>query len=146
MSGFFGRRRALGAVLATIPLVATAALAAPQAGAAQTADGDSFRSVIDETLSVPTGTDDGNPGTRVPTNYRPLHTGLDNPRQIALTVNGGLVVAEAGHGGRHCIGSGGNQTCIGFTGSVSVFRGQRHQVMGGLHLGCRLRRFLRHRC
>ncbi len=136
MSGSIGRRRALGAALATIPLVATAALAAPQAGAAQSADGDSFRSVIDKTLSAPTGTDTGNPGTRVPTSYRPIASGLDNPRQISLTVNGGLVVAEAGHGGRHCVGSGQDATCIGFTGTVSVYRdGHRREVMTGLISG-----------
>ncbi len=132
MSGFFGRRRAFGAVLATLPLAA-AAVVAPQVGAAASADGDGFRAVIDKTLSEPTGTDTGDAGTRVPTAYRPIATGLDNPRQLALTVNGGLVVAEAGHGGRHCMG---DDTCIGFTGSVAVYRdGHRREVMSGLISG-----------
>lgn len=135
MSGFFGRRRAVATVLATVPLAASAVLA-PQPGAAAPADGAGLRSVIDNTLSEPTGADTGAAGTRVPTAYRPRATGLDNPRQISLTVNGGLVVAEAGHGGRHCVGSGQNQTCVGFTGTVSVYRGgHRREVMTGLISG-----------
>lgn len=46
-------------------------------------------------------------------------SGLNNPRQLSFDPNGRLLVAEAGRGGSHCIGSGNNQTCIGTTGSIS---------------------------
>lgn len=49
--------------------------------------------------------------------------GLNNPRQVALTETGSLLVAEAGRGGSTCVASPGgetaNETCIGYTGSVS---------------------------
>ncbi|MDG6106634.1 ScyD/ScyE family protein [Dactylosporangium aurantiacum] len=49
--------------------------------------------------------------------------GLNNPRQISVTDVGGLLVAEAGRGGTQCVSSPGgettNETCIGYTGSVS---------------------------
>jgi hypothetical protein len=48
--------------------------------------------------------------------------GLNNPRQISITHNGSLLVAEAGSGGDKCIVYGGSPdglTCIGPTGSIS---------------------------
>ena len=51
--------------------------------------GDGLRALVDQTLSAPIGRDVGNPGVRVPTDYRRIQTGLDNPRQIALTRAGG---------------------------------------------------------
>jgi hypothetical protein len=48
--------------------------------------------------------------------------GLNNPRQISITQNGSLLVAEAGSGGDKCITYGGSPdglTCFGPTGSIS---------------------------
>ncbi|MBA2638793.1 MAG: ScyD/ScyE family protein [Nocardioidaceae bacterium] len=139
MSHTSGRKRVVAVALSAFPLAA-ASVFSPQAAALPTADdGSGLSGVIGETLSLPTGSDAGNPGVRVPTSYRPLHTGLDNPRQISLTTNGGLVVAEAGHGADRddrCVGEGGGTVCVGFTGSVSVYRdGRRREVMGGLISG-----------
>ena len=87
-----------------------------------------LESLVDETLAAPTGTDVGNPGVRVPTDYRRIHTGLDNPRQIALTRAGALVVAEAGHGSyrdENCQG----QMCAGYSGQLVVFRNGHKRVI-----------------
>jgi hypothetical protein len=45
--------------------------------------------------------------------------GLNNPRQIQIGWDGALYIAEAGHGGSTCIGSGEDETCVGLTSSVS---------------------------
>jgi glucose/arabinose dehydrogenase len=57
---------------------------------------------------------------------------LNNPRQV--TVNDGAVyVAEAGTGGDTCFGTGQNQACVGFTGSVTeVDRHGAERVQTGL--------------
>ena len=52
-------------------------------------------------------------------------SGLDNPRDLAFGPNGRLYVAEAGHGGRHCLDPG---TCIGFTSKISIVQIGKHQV------------------
>jgi hypothetical protein len=70
--------------------------------------------------------------------HRVILSGLDNPRQLSLTPNGAaLVVAQAGHGGRHCVGSGEDQTCIGRTGAVTKIKlgGRGRDVMTGLLSG-----------
>jgi hypothetical protein len=55
--------------------------------------------------------------------HRVILSGLDNPRQLSLTPSGkALVVAQAGHGGRSCVGSGEDQTCIGRTGAVTKIK------------------------
>jgi hypothetical protein len=57
---------------------------------------------------------------------------LNNPRQIAVDGRT-LYVAEAGTGGDQCIGEGEDQTCIGFTGSVTRVRDDRvRRVQTGL--------------
>ncbi|SCF17306.1 hypothetical protein GA0074695_3980 [Micromonospora viridifaciens] len=55
-------------------------------------------------------------------------TGLDNPRGLAVTPDGVVLVAEAGRGGQGpCIVGGQDQTfCLGATGAVTAIRG-RHQ-------------------
>lgn len=50
-------------------------------------------------------------------------SGLDSPRGIAF-MNGGLFVAEAGHGGPTCMGG----VCVGGTGQVSRVNVQNHSV------------------
>lgn len=47
--------------------------------------------------------------------------GLDNPRQISFTPQGGLLVAEAGTGGSTCyaVDARGDLQCVGDTGSIS---------------------------
>lgn len=66
-------------------------------------------------------------------------SGLDNPRQLNLTPNGDVIVAEAGHGSynsANCSGSGGNRTCVGRTGSViRIHNGHAHTVISGLLSG-----------
>jgi hypothetical protein len=44
-------------------------------------------------------------------------SGLDNPRDLAFGPTGRLFVAEAGHGGKHCLAPG---TCVGFTSKISL--------------------------
>ena len=50
-------------------------------------------------------------------------SGLNNPRQLALTPTHGLLVGEAGRGGDSCValpeGAESPETCVGMTGSVS---------------------------
>jgi hypothetical protein len=43
---------------------------------------------------------------------------LDNPRQLGLTSDRTLVIAESGRGGSDCVGG----TCVGTTGAVSIVR------------------------
>ena len=128
------RTRVLGVALATLPLVATAALAAPQAGASASR-GDGFRAAVNKTLAAPSGRPAGNPGVRVATDYRLIHSGLDNPRQISLTRGGGLIVAEAGHGSYNedrCQGG----TCVGYSSQVTLFRnGHKRTIMDHLISG-----------
>lgn len=49
--------------------------------------------------------------------------GLDNPRQLSLTPNGRLLVAQAGHGSykpAQCVGEGDETQCVGSSGKVTV--------------------------
>lgn len=45
--------------------------------------------------------------------------GLNNPRQVWRDSSGKLFVAEAGSGGRSCMGTGEEEQCIGTTGSIA---------------------------
>lgn len=47
-------------------------------------------------------------------------SGLNNPRQLSMTSDGVLLVAEAGKGGTSCTGEGEQQMCVGTSGSVSA--------------------------
>jgi len=81
---------------------------------------------------------DGGAGVTVTT----VAQGLDNPRGLTFGTSGELFVAEAGNGAepgsKECVPSGpeGNpeeQTCVGFTSSVSMIdRRGVHKVIGGL--------------
>jgi hypothetical protein len=77
------------------------------------------------------GAAQGTPGHRV------ILSGLDNPRQLSLTPNGDLLLAQAGHGGRKCTGKGENKTCVGHTGAVTRINlgGRSHDVVTGLLSG-----------
>ena len=70
--------------------------------------------------------------TSAPTaTMRTVVSGLDNPRGLAFGENGRLFVAEAGHGGKTCIGG---QTCVGFTSGISavnVAQGTARRVVSG---------------
>ena len=62
-------------------------------------------------------------------------SGLDNPRDLAFAGDGKLYVAEAGHGGRTCVGPAGGQTCVGFTSGISrvnVTRSSSRRIVSGL--------------
>lgn len=62
-------------------------------------------------------------------------SGLDNPRHVALASDGTLYVAAAGKGGRACMGSGENQSCIGYSGRIAAIApgaGRARTVQGGL--------------
>lgn len=50
-------------------------------------------------------------------------SGRDNPRQLSLTPARKLLLAEAGHGGKQCSGTGDNRTCIGATSKLTLIRG-----------------------
>ncbi|MCZ2860710.1 ScyD/ScyE family protein [Blastococcus sp. VKM Ac-2987] len=52
----------------------------------------------------------------------PVARQLDNPRQLGLTDDGVLVIAESGTGGDDCAVVGGEQVCVGTTGAVSIVR------------------------
>ncbi|MDP5182568.1 ScyD/ScyE family protein [Blastococcus sp. BMG 814] len=52
----------------------------------------------------------------------PVARNLDNPRQLDLTDDGVLVIAESGTGGRNCAGEGEDAVCVGTTGAVSIVR------------------------
>jgi hypothetical protein len=47
---------------------------------------------------------------------------LDNPRQLGLTSDGVLVIAESGTGGPNCAAVAGETVCVGTTGAVSIVR------------------------
>ena len=58
-------------------------------------------------------------------------SGLDNPRDLAIGPNGGLYVAEAGHGGPNC---GPDGTCVGKSSAITrinVAAGTKHRVVRG---------------
>jgi len=72
---------------------------------------------------------------------RVIATGLDNPRQLSYD-NGQLYVAEAGRGGKKCLGGGpeSDETCIGTTAAVTkVFwdggAWKHYRVVDGLPSG-----------
>ena len=48
--------------------------------------------------------------------------GLDNPRQLDLTRNGVLIIAESGTGGKDCADVEGDSVCVGTTAAVSAVR------------------------
>lgn len=56
--------------------------------------------------------------------HKVIADGLDNPRQLTITPDRRLVVAEAGHGSGDdppvCVGEGEEQQCVGHTGKVTV--------------------------
>lgn len=54
-------------------------------------------------------------------------SGLDNPRDLDFGPDGSLYVAEAGHGGKHCLDGGPEgRTCIGFTSGISTVNTGAH--------------------
>lgn len=67
-----------------------------------------------------------NPAAQV--SARPVMTGLDNPRGLAVDRDGTLYVAEAGKGGSGpCLTLRGQSACFGRTGAVSRLREGRHE-------------------
>jgi len=58
-------------------------------------------------------------------------SGRDNPRQLSLTPSGRLLLAEAGHGGKKCSGTGDNRTCIGATSKLTVIRHGHARTVAG---------------
>ncbi|MGY1883858.1 MULTISPECIES: ScyD/ScyE family protein [unclassified Blastococcus] len=52
----------------------------------------------------------------------PVARHLDNPRQLDMTENGILVIAESGTGGDDCAVVDGDEVCVGTTGAVSIVR------------------------
>ncbi|MDN3024541.1 ScyD/ScyE family protein [Streptomyces sp. S.PB5] len=70
------------------------------------------------TAGIAPATASGGSGAGKPT-VRVIATGLDNPRQLSYD-SGHLYVAEAGRGGKKCIGEGPEgETCIGLSSAVS---------------------------
>ncbi len=62
-------------------------------------------------------------------------THLDNPRKLAVGVDGSVYVAEGGHGGRTlCLGAAPNRICVGSTGAVVrvAANGVKTNVVTGL--------------
>jgi len=65
----------------------------------------------------------------------PVASGLDNPRGVAFLPNGTLAVAEAGHGGDVCLGTGGTPPCLGTSSQVSAVdlaTGSHTPIVSGL--------------
>lgn len=61
-------------------------------------------------------------------------SGLDNPRGLAFGPEGGLYVAEAGHGGSECMPGGptGGTNCVGFTSGISeIDASGAHKILSG---------------
>ncbi|MFI5677902.1 ScyD/ScyE family protein [Streptomyces cellulosae] len=92
------------------------------------------------TTGIGPATATGGPGGGKPV-VRVIATGLDNPRQISYD-HGHLYVAEAGRGGKKCIGAGpeSEQTCIGLTSAVTKVywdggAWQHYRVVRGLPSG-----------
>ncbi|MCF6506352.1 ScyD/ScyE family protein [Blastococcus sp. MG754426] len=52
----------------------------------------------------------------------PVARHLDNPRQLDMTSDGVLVIAESGTGGDDCAEVDGETVCVGTTGAVSIVR------------------------
>lgn len=103
-------------------LVATASVAALAAA-----------SVLPQTVNATSETE-----ARV-AKHRVIASGLDNPRQLNLTPNGRLLVAQAGHGSYNpdnCVGSEQEGFCVGRSGHVSVVRDHKtRDVMSHLLSG-----------
>lgn len=58
---------------------------------------------------------------------------LNNPRQVEVTPDGVVLVAEAGRGGSKCLRRAGGELCYGFTSSVTRVRaGKVKRVVSGL--------------
>lgn len=65
----------------------------------------------------------------------PVASGLDNPRGVAFLPNGTLAVAEAGHGGDVCFGTGGTPPCLGTSSQISAIdlaTGSHTPIVSGL--------------
>jgi hypothetical protein len=104
--------RRLAAAAGTLALIGAAAAVAPaQVDAATSSGPDLARHVV-------------------------MQSGLDNPRQLQRLITGDFLVAEAGHGSNdpdNCVGSGGDEICVGKTGKVvRVRNGHANLVMSGL--------------
>ena len=73
------------------------------------------------------------PAVAAPPGVHTVVSHLNNPRGLAIDGAGHIWIAEAGAGGTHCQGSGGNATCVGLTASVSmVDHGALTRVVRGL--------------
>ena len=66
-----------------------------------------------------------------------MATGLDNPRGLAVTPDGAVLVAEAGTGGDECVDVGSPgvpfEVCFGLTGAITrIAQGQQERIVTGL--------------
>lgn len=91
------------------------------------------------TAGIAPATASGGQGSAKPV-VRVIASGLDNPRQLSYD-DGRLYVAEAGRGGKKCIGEGPEgETCIGLTSAVTKIywdggAWRHHRVVRGLPSG-----------
>jgi hypothetical protein len=89
--------------------------------------------VIAAVVLVQLATGSGDTGTGT---VSVLAKGLNNPRGVAIGPDGSVFVAQAGAAGKQCQGSGEEQMCLGFTGSIDrVAGGTRTRYAAGFASG-----------
>jgi sugar lactone lactonase YvrE len=106
--------RKRSAVRAGLTTFAVLLLAAVIAGAATAGEGDRHKG--DHDAGKQAAETHAAAATSAAVTTTTIATGLDNPRDLAFGPDGGLYVAEAGHGGPYCIPG---DTCVGYTSRIS---------------------------
>jgi hypothetical protein len=105
--------------LLVIALVGVPASAQPQPGAPSTHDGDEMRAALRLGAQLTAEASGSKPGSG-PTAPVAVARGLNNPRQLDVTREGVLIIAESGNGGDACAIVESEEVCVGTTAAVSA--------------------------